>query len=35
LLVSHCTRESGSLIRIISSRKATKKEAEKYWEEKP
>ena len=35
LLVSHCVRESGSLIRIISARKATKQEAKKYWEEKP
>ena len=34
LLVSHCVRESGSLIRIISARKATKQEAQKYWEEK-
>ena len=35
LLVSHCVRESGSLIRIISARKATKQEAQRYWEEKP
>jgi len=35
LLVSHCVRESGLLIRIISARKATKQEAQKYWEEKP
>ena len=35
LLVSHCLRESGSIIRIISARKATKDEAKKYWEEKP
>ena len=35
LLVSHCLRESDSLIRIISARKATKQEAEKYWKEKP
>jgi len=35
LLVSHCVRESGTLIRIISARKATKQEAERYWEEKP
>lgn len=34
LLVSHCIREAGSLIRIISARKATKQEAGKYWEEK-
>ena len=35
LLVSHCVRESGSVIRNISARKATKQEAQKYWEEKP
>ena len=35
LLVFHCVRESGSRIRIISARKATKQEAQKYWEEKP
>jgi uncharacterized DUF497 family protein len=35
LVVSHCVRESGSVIRIISARKATKLEAQKYWEEKP
>jgi len=35
LVVSHCVRESGSVIRIISARKATKQEAQKYWEEKP
>jgi len=35
LLVSHCIRERGSVIRIISARKATKQEAQKYWEEKP
>jgi len=34
LMVSHCVRESGSLIRIISARSATKEEAQKYWEEK-
>ena len=34
LLVSHCVRESGSVIRIISARKTTKLEAQKYWEEK-
>ncbi len=33
LLVSHCVRQ-GSVIRIISARKATKHEAQKYWEEK-
>ena len=35
LVVSHCVRKSGSLIRIISARKATKLETQKYWEEKP
>ena len=35
LVVSHCVRESDSVIRIISARKATKQEARKYWEEKP
>ncbi len=35
LVVSHCVRESGSVIRIISARKATKREAQRYWEEKP
>ena len=35
LVVSHCVRELGSVIRIISARKATKLEAHKYWEEKP
>ena len=31
LLVCHCVRESDSIIRIISARKATKKEAKHYW----
>ena len=35
LLVSHCARKSGLVIRIISARKATKRETQKYWEEKP
>lgn len=35
LLVAHCVRESGALIRIISARRATNKEAQKYWEGKP
>ena len=35
LVVSHCVRESGSLIKIISARKATKLETKKYREEKP
>ena len=30
LVVCHCYRESESIIRIISARKATKKEAETY-----
>ncbi len=30
LLVCHCLRESGELIRIISARKATRKERERY-----
>ena len=34
LVVSHCVRKVGSVIRIISARKATKREAKKYWEEK-
>ncbi len=35
LVVSHCVREAGSVIRIISARKATKLETKTYWEEKP
>jgi uncharacterized DUF497 family protein len=35
LVVNHCLRKSGSVIRIISARKATKHEAQRYWEEKP
>ena len=35
LVVSDCLRQSGSLIRIISARKATKQECQKYWEVKP
>ncbi|MBP9854490.1 MAG: BrnT family toxin [Candidatus Omnitrophica bacterium] len=34
LIVCHCVREKGSIIRIISARKATKQEAQKYREEK-
>ncbi len=30
LLICHCLRESGSVIRIISARKATKKERQFY-----
>ena len=32
LIVSHCIREEGNIIRIISSRKATTTEAKKYEE---
>ncbi len=35
LVVNHCLRKSGAVVRIISSRKATKHEAQIYWEEKP
>ena len=35
LVVNHCLRKSGSVIRLISARKATKKEAQRYWEGKP
>jgi uncharacterized protein len=35
LVVCHCVRASGSVIRIVSARKATKNEAERYWEVKP
>ncbi len=34
LLVCHCFREDDSIIRIISARKATKKEIKRYEEEK-
>ncbi len=34
LVVSHCLRKSGAIIRIISARKAAKDEAKRYWEEK-
>jgi hypothetical protein len=34
LVVCHCVREEGSLIRIISARKATKHEAKNYQEGK-
>ena len=34
LMVCHCFREGNSIIRIISARKATKKEIEHYEEEK-
>ena len=32
LIVSHCIRESGDVIRLISARKATTKEAKQYEE---
>jgi len=32
LSVCHCVRESGSLIRLISARRATKAEQNQYWE---
>ena len=35
LLVCHCVREGGSVIRIISARKATKNELELYPEGAP
>ncbi len=31
LTVVHCERRGGSVIRIISARKATKREAQAYW----
>jgi uncharacterized protein len=31
LVVSHCYRESGSIIRLISARRATAKEEKTYW----
>ena len=31
LIVNHCYRESDSVIRLISARRATAKEQEKYW----
>jgi len=35
LLVCHCERESGQIIRIISARKATKRESTFYGSEEP
>ena len=32
LAVCHCVRESGSLIRLISARRATRAEQKQYWE---
>ena len=34
LVTCHCVREKGNRIRIISARKATKKETKYYWEER-
>jgi len=34
LVVCHCVRSAGSVIRIISARKATRHEFKQYWEEK-
>jgi len=31
LIVSHCYRESGAAIRLISARRATAREEEMYW----
>lgn len=35
LLICHCERDGGNIIRIISARKATKREAFFYRSEKP
>ena len=32
LLVCHCLREGGDLVRIISARRATRAEGKQYWE---
>ncbi|NCO65636.1 MAG: hypothetical protein COW32_09035 [Candidatus Aquicultor secundus] len=32
LIVCHCYRKSSDVIRIISARKATRREQENYWE---
>lgn len=32
LLVCHCLREGGESIRIISARRASKREGKQYWE---
>jgi len=34
LVACHCVREKGHVIRIISARRATKKETTYYWEER-
>jgi len=35
LLVAHCERKAGSVVRIISARKATKRESAFYGSEQP
>lgn len=35
LLVAHCEREAGHVVRIISARKATKRESAFYGKERP
>jgi uncharacterized DUF497 family protein len=35
LLVCHCEREAGNVIRIISARKATRRESAHYGSERP
>ena len=35
LVVSHCYMEDDSTIRIVSARKATKREETTYWRERP
>lgn len=35
LVVCHCVREGGSVIRLISARRATRHEAQTYWREHP
>ena len=32
LLVCHCVREGGDVVRIINARRATKAEGNQYWE---
>lgn len=34
LVVCHCVREENTMIRIISARKATRREEQNYWEDK-
>ncbi len=35
LVVCHCYREKDMVIRVISARKADKREAREYWESRP